>query len=563
MALEDLGYRDMVPHLRDTADDSDRIKSNNGLHILLDHTGFPIRPVYHEATDKILTVGSRVGSNDSPIGSVGQFVGIDPDLFAGTSLNENGAFPTASRMIFHTGQVNDSNNQRLFLVQDMFDTRNFQEMDPATGALINSDIFSSLFTYTQHATISSINPGGWDNAPGAPTTAIGGWLFFDGMVDGGFDNVPGGAGAYPDGLALLKCEIATVSVAQDANDAFIWIDLATGDCVGNMTIPGDAGGAGIFHEPSINGDSFEWGWSVCFVRDDDSTFAKPKGELRIFSEILTSSPVATFYTRRVDFNPYGVTSGILRTHGRIQETSNLTFNYAPLDTGWPSPNPPNPWFMYRPLTNRIFTMQGLIATSTSAPLVQEAMLREFGTGVAVEEVSRPAALSPVRTADTITFESVAFGSIGERVAGASATWVLKRASSRDEVLTVTGGIGTTSTVDNPGIDANAAGDPEGTLVVRSITAGVPTILVEGGGNDYTAVLATGVITWVTDQQGPDSVECDYDHTGTVVDDGATAGTLLSSSAESDEDGKIRTRVNYPDDSDLVGFLDVLDVEVTT
>jgi len=95
--------------------------------------------------------------------------------------------------------------------------------------------------------------------------------------------------------------------------------------------------------------------------------------------------------------------------------------------------------------------------------------------------------------------------------------------------------------------------------VPSSAAGSLRIFADGielaESTDFTVVLSTGVITWVTDQQGATLVSAAYEHRGT----GALPahGTLLGSSSSTDGDGRARTSVFYPDDDDLVGKLDLI------
>lgn len=569
MGLRDLGFRDMGPHLRSIADASARINPNNGLVIRLGWgaSGGP-RPVYHTATDKIITWGFRQGSTGSPVGSLAQFIVMEPDGTGTTTLNEAFGGATSSVAVhFFKGQVDDSNNQKLYSLAtpaSTFQTNTFQELDPVTGAVLTSA--ASLWPNMQYATHISIatpaTPGFWDLTPGAATTEDdAGWIFFEGMTDGGFDNV--GAGTYSKGFGLIRCDRATVASSGDADLAFIWVDLDSGNCVGNMTIPGRvSSSSGDFIEPQIAGATFDWGIHVDFVADSDSTYAQPKGELRIIGEPFTigGGTQVRWFVRRVDFNPYGISTGLIREHGRIRQTSVADADISPLASGWPtlSISTVGKALMFRDRTNRYMALLGNVVQDTTAPDPSEIMVREFGLDAEIEEVSAPGSVTPVRTGDTTTFEAVAFGSIGERVGGASTTWSLQRASTRDEVLTITGGIGTTSTVTNGPISANQAQDPEGTLVVTATTAGVPTVLAET--TDYTVVLSTGVITWVTDQSSADEVTASYDHRTNVIDDGVTEGTLLTSVGQTDDDGKVQTRVRYPDGADTT-FIDVLEVTV--
>ena len=79
------------------------------------------------------------------------------------------------------------------------------------------------------------------------------------------------------------------------------------------------------------------------------------------------------------------------------------------------------------------------------------------------------------------------------------------------------------------------------------------MLVEGV--DYTVNLATGLITWITDQSGAALVTATYEHRETEVS--PPNGSLLVLQGVSDQDGRVFTQVRYDDDDDLVGALDIL------
>ena len=126
-------------------------------------------------------------------------------------------------------------------------------------------------------------------------------------------------------------------------------------------------------------------------------------------------------------------------------------------------------------------------------------------------------------------------------------WSLFRNSSELEVIVpVFPGF---NTVANPPIDGNFAGDPEGTLVVRADTV----VLVEGV--DYTANLALGRITWITDQTGASVVDASYEHRENNAS--PPHGTLLTALSLSEADGRVFSQIRYPDDDALVSTLDRL------
>ena len=79
------------------------------------------------------------------------------------------------------------------------------------------------------------------------------------------------------------------------------------------------------------------------------------------------------------------------------------------------------------------------------------------------------------------------------------------------------------------------------------------MLVEGV--DYTVVLSTGVITWITDQSGAAVVDASYEHRETNAT--PPHGSLLATASISDEDGRVNTQVAYGTGTTLVGAIDRL------
>ncbi|MFQ5492333.1 MAG: hypothetical protein ACE5GE_16605, partial [Phycisphaerae bacterium] len=424
---------------------------------------------------------------------------LDPDLFGTTSWADNavgGSFDGG----FIVGQINDSGAQRLYQAADGNISTPFQEVDPDTMAIIDSNPYPGLGVNRGSGTVSTA-VGFYQIEASVPYR--GNYLVFEGITDGGFDDLAGGAGAYPKGLALVRAADANLLANADSDNAFIWVDLNNPVVSGRMTIPGKVGGVGAFSEPSIQGHSFDWG-TTYFDPDSDSTFARPKGELVMFSVgEVTDTPDDYFYMRRVDFNPFNVAGGQVRTHGRIIFTSRFPEPDPPA-AGFQSGSTPSRWPMYRGLTKQVLLLSGKVpSASVLTPEVNWWLLQKHSRSAVVANITGPIPQSPVFTADTIDMVSRATGDIGEKIQGVSCAFSIRRASSRGEVLAGAKTPTSTSTVANFPIDANAAGDPEGTLVVKAITGGTPTTLVET--TDYTVVLATGVITWVTDQSAADSV----------------------------------------------------------
>ena len=175
-----------------------------------------------------------------------------------------------------------------------------------------------------------------------------------------------------------------------------------------------------------------------------------------------------------------------------------------------------------------------------------------GILLAIEMVTTSWLIPEVLDKVDVRLQQVVPGMLDEAVAGQEVTFGLSRVSTLDETLTIIGGIGTLSYVANPPIDADIAGNAE-----LSITAdGSP--LTEGV--DYQVNnLTTGEIQWLTSQSGK-VVEASYYHRGTEAT--PAFGSLLTTTALSDGDGRVFGRVAYADDDDLVGQIDKLEVDLS-
>lgn len=412
-----------------------------------------------------------------------------------------------------------------------------------------------------------------DAAPGAGfwTALDSSALFFEGLTDG----IPGetnliGPNVYPSGLVLRHCTAGTypfvINGGTTAANGPGWINPETRRLEGGPSVfpvDVDSTPSGNFAEEEIGGDEFEWMFQQ-YLPDADATFSIPKGQLLFISRqempsVPPPPPTGSMriYMRLSDFNPFNVASvsGVTtRTHGRQRLTSRM---FQPID--------PIQYdvagsvailnaraersIQWDPLRRRFvaFLWAGSVADEGTVPL--RATVGFFAAQPAVAIVTNPAARDVPRTNDVATFEAFAGGDLSEPIPSVEIDWTLNRASTEGEVLDATTFPGS-STVANPPIDDSVPSSNEGTLLVWA--DGVP--LAETV--DFTVVLATGVITWVTDQSGATLVTCNYEHRATEV--APAHGTLLSASSVTDENGNAQTQVAYDDNDALVGTLDHLD-----
>ena len=403
------------------------------------------------------------------------------------------------------------------------------------------------------------------------------WLFFEGLTDG----VPGetlqtGSGVYPQGLGLVTVDDGQIDTAfgvpfdgvgQNADDVVGWVDLATGELEGALL--NTAGRAGaftteLFVEPPIAGASFRWYVSQ-FVPDIDSVPTSPKGELILVSRLGDNPYSSSFdqacFVKIIDFNPFAkvAASGApFRQHERETLKSAVEFNENPLFglAGFVNSAAQFPAtddaidLLYHPPTRRFMMVvapsSGIPSPGVNATLKQA--IAYWARAVDPSVVGSPVALDVPETNSVTELSVFVGGNLGESVGGERVAITIDRRSTLRETLTGAFTPASTSTVANVPIDANFAGDPEGTLVVEA--DGV--VLVET--TDYTVVLSTGVITWVTDQSSAALVTATYQHETVGATFTAAYGTLLTTEVVTNANGFANVQVSWPDDLDLTGHL---------
>ena len=405
-------------------------------------------------------------------------------------------------------------------------------------------------------------PGTWNAGNTAPD-GLGFWnLVFEGLTDG----IPGetnlvGTNVYPKGLMLFRARLGTCPApigtggANDCDRALVWLDLNTGLVDGRMaTTPGAADTSGVNTEAPIAGQSFNW-QTAQYIPDVDATFALPKGELMLVSDKKdapadpSNFPQSAF-VKLIDFNPFNVPPSAgapSRVHERLRLQSSCDYNGNPMfdvsSAGAAGGLAGDDMIrlMYHPPTLR-FMLILAVAVPTLPQVVDEAFIGYWARAVDPAIVTSPVQLDVARTNDVVEYESFVTGTLGEPAAGSRIDWSLVSVSSVNEVLNASTFPGS-STVSNPPIDQALTPVNEGTLVVEADSV----VLVEGV--DYTVNLATGLITWITDQSGAALVTATYEHRETEVS--PPNGALLVLSSISDADGRVFTQVQYADDDDLV------------
>lgn len=517
--------------------------------------------VYLHSRDALYTTGRRAASPTR-----GLLFRLDPELeiVTGRALAyvDSGVDFYAGLV---TGQFNPATGVQKLYVR--LSSTTLEELNPDTLQPSGSAAYTGPNGdfHTDFAVGIGSGEGHWSTASAGLLRGA----FFEHLTDG----IPGetvlvGSNVYPKGLYWAPCSSGTLN-ATTRVDIWGWIDVHTTRLTGRpggltptafprVTVATPSGLQDQSEAP-IAGDAFSWVLAG-FTLDPDATAAQPKGELFFHcagpigaSGTPPPGQIARAYVRWSDFNPFNLASAAgvpTRTHGRIRLTSRLLlplnpqFN-IPGQEYWSGASSPI-FVAYDPVRRRCaVTMHREEAISGGTTAAKHA-IGFYSRAVDPVIVTAPAPRSVPRTADVVAYESFVGGDLGEPAAGQLVTFSLARRSTEGEVVTITGGVGTTSTLAHPAVDTDAAGTPELTLTAD----GTPLALT----TNYTVVAATGVITWVTSQVGK-LVLATYNHRNT--DALPAHGTLLAEQVQADENGTVRTEIEYPDNDALVGTIDAL------
>lgn len=524
--------------------------------------------VYLEQLDKLIVTGVNGSGNAQRFGFNPLLAGTDfPDAFY------QGGSDATERIPLIPGDPNLGGGQNLYAsASGTFPGSDWEDVDPVLALVNGGKSFPTvpagngpIRVTLGIGTAIPPGPGTWNAGSTGGVLGLGFWmLVFEALTDG----IPGetnllGPGVYPSGLGLFRARLATCPApigtggASDCDNALVWLDLFTGLVDGRMaTTPGLVASSGANSEAPIAGQSFHWQTSQ-YISDGDATALRPKGELLIVSDKdgIPADPgnfPESVFVKFIDFNPFNVqpTGGEPpRVHERVRLLSTCDFNTSPAfdQVGAATADATTFAVHFHPPSRRM--MMVLAPQAATVPnIADESFIGYWARAVDPAFVTSPVARSTPRTNDITEFEAFVLGSLSEPVGGVTISWELFRNSTEEEVIDASTFPGS-STVANFPIDDSSPSTPEGTLVVRADTVD----LVEGV--DYTVVLSTGVITWITDQSGATVVDASYEHR----ENNATPphGDLLSTVAVSDDEGRVNTQVAYGGETLLVGTIDRL------
>lgn len=496
---------------------------------------------------------------------------------------------------YHMGQAKlESGIQRVFAYQNTGITPSpgWLEIDINTLSYNNTAIFQNYDP--EGSQVASGNDGWYDmsNAVSLTPRYLGNGIdqrnliIFDGITDStGYSEITdGGTNIHAEGLSLQRVDDCRLS-GTEINAAWIWVDVDTGNAVGYLDVPYDtagtdgsgAGDAGQQSEPNLDGKSFNWS-RVQFVPDEDSLDAQPKGELHFFSGVAGTGAygdyafevngnftdvAATAFTGYrqfvsvVEFNPFGLTTGTLRTHNRRTFLGAIDVPADPTLPGGPTVtltggnlDRPNTSIYYHQPSRSYFLWNGWTDNNVAGSPIEVmpgddswALLR-WSRGFVVDSILTTP-ISVVATNKTVRHEAIVYAEFSQKAPGVALTATLSRVSTYSEQFTPA----TTTAVYT--VEADEIDDNE-TLEVWEGDVGTGTLLTET--TNYTVNYGTGTITGVNFTASTVH-SLVYQHRNVPLT--PPHGTLLNGSATTDENGIALFDVKYADDATLENMIDEL------
>lgn len=410
-------------------------------------------------------------------------------------------------------------------------------------------------------------------------------LLFDGMTDTtDYDQetnvnagILRGGSTHAKGLILRHAQAANFDGGSNTGRRWIWIDADTGEAVGvlGIDVNADSDSGNAFAGPSIDGRSFVWDHAQ-FVPDPGSSFAEPKGELHIttsndstfalFTQDIDhpggsfTAEVSRQFVMVYDFNPYGNTTGTLRTHNRKIFTGIIDIPFSPAIAGghnFPASSANasdvrSPAIYYHPpsrsYVNRQNGTDDVSFENVDMPLAGLHRLIRWRRANVIETITAPTPLDAVTENRVVRARVIAADDFNERAAGVTVGYTLFRNSTRAESFDGTATGAGTYTVEADEIDEDGHLDIRHTNDVDN--AG--TLLVET--TDYTVNYATGVLTPVGSWPAQ-TIYVRYRHRDVRLT--PAHGALLTASGVTDEDGVSIVQVSYADN--LEGEIDEIEV----
>ncbi len=507
---------------------------------------------YLQSTDLLYFIGTYYGSDSAYNGN--WLVAIDPRLedFSQTRMLSVSGNPITGLI---PGQYNPlTTEQRLYGYNDLLANNVIREFDPLSLIQLSPDAYNATDLHSDGPAGPTTAPNAWGQQA-AGTAAQHRWLIFEGLTDG----VPGetdsiDTDAYPNGLMLaMNVERISHVSNQDFNGCMCWVDLFDGNCVGILRdAAGDPFPGESSHDTAIAGsqprmgDGDVVGWSHGqFIPDPGTQLNQPKGEL-----ILTSlydatndfgSPLfAGAWIRIVDFNPFEVTIGQARTHGRIVLDTRVSYQLAPIISGGPTltGGQGSRQILYVPPDDRFVHIFG--DTTGTEPTALRHVYNNWKREVELAAISTPTPESSVHTADSVQYSCRVVGDVGDPAEGVEVTFATKRLSTVGEVLANTD----PTYCANVPIDGNGTAAEHLAITVYEDSGGGPAALTLGVDYNITD-FTTGEVDFLGSHPNGGSVyTIDYQHLDAAASPGR--GTIATPTVTTDSDGVARALVVYSD-----------------
>ncbi len=465
----------------------------------------------------------------------------DPELVDGTSANV-GMFTSpvgdAANMPFYVGDYEPATTtQRLYQSVGAGAVQELNMNDPTL--LLDSDVYAGILDHGGPDLISPSTNGFWLDPVGNNLN----WILFPELE-----------------IALIaNCRVFVGTTAK--SNTVVQVDLTDGFGTG-AGIPSQYGASPHeFNRGPIFGETSVTFKSIQFLPDPESTHNVPLGEIFMMSS-ATADPAdagrARLYVQFHDWNPLLVTG---TTPNRIHLRQTLLSRFSVEMNSVPTGEPPVP-IDGSPILNTAAALNpnGFFSTLGSKRMqfvANNGITLADTVAVQVSKAAIPALITPPapkgepNTNTLVEYQAEVNGDLAEIINNASVTWSIERMSTEAEVLATTPTPGETVVVDNFPIN-RAISFPAGFDVFEDGIA-----LVEGGGNDYTVVEATGSITFISPKplSGGEVYTITYAHTEAPAT--PAHGTLVDANVFTDLNGFAIGRVRYPDDDTLEGHLDKL------
>ncbi len=443
----------------------------------------------------------------------------------------------------------DNPSSRAFTLADLWDELGAGEWSPLAGTQAMYGTVGNAVRLVDPLTLETIDPDvwpnvGWESTRNGKSNTTDGWYgqslssenshwtFFESLGYGIRYN------------CRVRFQGSTLS------NVAARVDLATGDAVPEEEFrTSHASSPNAFQGGPILGETFNLRYGQ-FLPDDDTSPTRPKGVFLLFPE--RPSPNGPYWLKQIEWNPTNAPAAAgsrSRVHKRerlVTRVENIGGAAFPAGIGISFQSAAIPYTFLHPPSRSLRWFEFNNVSGTNQP--NDFVVVTLTTEPPVAAWTAPTATREVLTGRVAEFSTIAYGSLGERIAGAEAAFTLERVSTIEELLDTSGGAGSSSAVAQV-MDDDPDFQPEVLEDGTALTAGV----------DYTIDYGNNEVDFIAPKPLGGSVYVvSYRHR---TDPASPAhGTLLTPFSRTDGDGAAVTRVLYAQDLDLVRQLDRLQVD---